>query len=104
MTSDYTGFTRYASKMREDFWGNYGTEREILKRNLQEIAEPFDDPHPVDIYRGPNYEKVDTCALALSPSTIGVTNVPFPTSLTTSVLGSDPGIGSMEVGCTFIIR
>jgi hypothetical protein len=73
MTDDYFGFTRFASQLKKDFWGAYA-ERP-LKRNLQEIAVPLDDPAPVPNYRGPNYEVSPTCLGELAPLYVGNTNV-----------------------------
>lgn len=102
-TDDYTGFTTYASKLRRDYWGSYA--QKPLLRNLQEIAAPLDDPQPVPLYRGPNYESFNPCDAELAPEFVGNTNVPTNTSnMAAQVLNLSPGIGSMEIGCTFIVR
>ena len=101
VTSDYSGCTEYASRIVKDYWGNYGTRQEILKRNLQEIAQPLNDPRPVTIYRGPQYEQTTACTFELQPLYIGRTNKPFPNTQLTSLLGLNPGIGKASVGCTF---
>lgn len=102
ITDDNTGFTIYASEARKDYWGNY--TKKPLKRNLQEVATPFNDPQPVSVYRGPGYEYFDPCDAKLSPDFIGVTNVPTPNSLGIQVLGLTPTIPNMSIGCTFIVR
>lgn len=76
VTDDYTGFTRYASDMKTDYWGNI--VKKPLKRNLQEIASPLNDPLPVTFYRGPSYETINTVTLAYAPATIGNTSTPTP--------------------------
>lgn len=102
MTDDYTGFTEYNGKLKEDYWGNYTVKP--MERNLQEIASPLLDPLPVSIYRGPQYEKTDGCQFELQPTYIGRTNIPTPDSWITNILGLDPSIPDMAVGCTFIVR
>lgn len=102
MTSDYSGVTEYASKLTKDFWGDYGEFN--LKRNLQEIASPLNDPYPVPIYRGPSYEPTTACDFETQPLFIGKTNKPFPTTDATQILNLDPGIGLAEIGCTFIVH
>lgn len=102
-TDDTTGFTQYASKLRQDFWGNMTAIP--LKRNLQEIATPLDDPAPVSFYRGPQYESFDPCDAEIAPVYVGNTTVPTnPNNMAYQVLNLNPGIGDMTVGCTFIVR
>jgi hypothetical protein len=103
-TSDYSGCTVYASQLSRDYWGDYGTINEVLARNLQEIAVPLHDPYPVKIYRGPQYEQVNPCQFELQPLFIGNTHVPFPVTQTSNILNVNPGIGQMQIGCTFIVR
>lgn len=90
--------------MVKDYWGNYGLPNEIVQRNLQEIATPFDDPHPVPNYRGPQYEATNGCDFETQPLYIGKTTRRFPDGYATSVLGLDVGIGQAAVGCTFVVR
>lgn len=102
MTSDYSGSTEYASKLVVDYWGSYGRRDEVLERNLQEIAQPLNDPYPVSIYRGPMYEATNACIGEQVPLFIGNTNIPTPTNTETiAVLGLNPGIGQMQISCTF---
>lgn len=101
-TDDLTGITCYASELKLDFWGNY-TKKPLL-RNLQEIATPLGDPYPVAFYTGPTYEKVDPCDLEVAPPTIGLTNIPTPNYPAIQIMGWNPGIGTMSVGCTLIVR
>lgn len=102
MTDDYTGFTVYSDKIKKDYWNNYVVQP--LKRNLQEIASPLNDPYPVPIYRGPDYEQTNACTFELQPQYIGNTRIPFQNTELTTLLNLDPGIGDMEIGCTFIVR
>lgn len=74
MTDDDSGFTCYASELHRDYWGNY-TKKPLL-RNLQEIASPLNDPVPVPIYRGPNYEVVNAAITTVAPTNVGLTNKP----------------------------
>lgn len=102
-TDDYTGMTRYASELHRDYWGQYAVYP--LKRNLQEIASPLDDPAPVPFYRGPSYEQSIPCDYELAPQFVGLTNVPTnPNNAAFQALNLDPGVDSMAVGCTFIVR
>jgi len=103
MTDDYTGFTEYASDLKKDYWGAYA--KHPLERNLQEIASPLDDPAPVPIYRGPQYEFTPPCIAEVAPPFVGLTNVPTnQDNMAFQVLDLNPAIPDMEVGCTFIIR
>lgn len=100
MTDDYSGSTVFASETKQDYWGNYG--KKVLQRNLQEIATGLEDPYPVLIFRGPQYEITYACDSEAIPLFIGNTNIPTPnTSPATQALNLDPGIGDMEIGCTF---
>lgn len=100
MTDDYTGFTRYASQLKRDFWGSYA--QNPLKRNLQEIATPLNDPRPVPIYRGPSYEYTPACTGETAPIYVGLTNVPTnPNNMAFQTLDLAPSLGEMVVGCTF---
>lgn len=103
MTDDYTGFTHYASELRRDFWGAYA--KKPLQRNLQEIASPLRDPEPVAEYRGPNYETSPECLGEVAPFFVGNTSIRTNSgNMAAQVLGLDPAIPDMEIGCTFIIR
>lgn len=101
VTDDYTGWTTYRSRAQFDYWGSL-TERP-LQRNLQEIAVPLNDPQPVPVYRGPQYEHTTECDFELQPQFIGRTNIPFPNTWFTQVMGLNPAIPNMSVGCTFIV-
>lgn len=74
---DYYGFVRFNSQLRYDYWG--ALAQKPLKRNLQEIASPLNDPQPVDPVRGPNYEIVNSATTAVVPQFVGVTSVPTNT-------------------------
>lgn len=101
-TDDYTGVTTYANRLQKDYWGNMVVSP--LKRNLQEIASPLDDPRPVSFYRGPTYEQVNPCDFETQPLFIGLTNIRTPQTGTSETLGLDPGIGDASIGCTFIVH
>lgn len=103
MSDDYTGFTRYSSQLKRDYWGNYA--QKPLKRNLQEVASPLNDPQPVNPFRASNYESIPTCAPEIAPTYIGLTNIPTPqNNMAFQVLNLNPSIPDMAVGCTFVIR
>ena len=103
ITDDYFGLTTYASKVQKDYWGSLTTRP--LKRNLQEIASPLNDPEPVKDFRGAAYEYVPVCVSELAPEFVGLTTV-----LTNSnnpafqVLNLNPAIPDMSVGCTMVVR
>lgn len=100
---DYTGFTEYASELRQDFWGNYA--KKPLKRNLQEIAVGMGDPYPVPFTRGPDYESTNGCIAEVAPQYVGLTNVRTnPNNMAFQVLNLDPGVGEMAVGCSLVVR
>lgn len=100
---DYTGFVTYRSRLRPDE-DNFYSERP-LKRNLQEIASPLNDPKPVDrVGAAANYETYDVCDLQVAPVYVGRTSVRTSTlsaAMQSQAYGIDPGIGDMEVGCSF---
>lgn len=101
-SDDYTGVTKYASRMQTDYWGNF-VEKPLL-RNLQEIASPLNDPYPVNIYRGPVYENVNACVFEVQPVFIGTTNIRTPqNSELVSTLGLAPAIPDQIVECTLIV-
>jgi hypothetical protein len=103
MTDEYYGFTRYNTDLKRDYWGVYA--QKPLKRNLQEIACPLNDPEPVQPYRGPSYEASDPCIAEIAPLYVGQTTVLTNyDNMASQVLGLDPGIGDMAVGCTFLVR
>lgn len=102
-TDDYTGFTRYASELRKDFWG--ALAQKPLLRNLQEISTPLEDPYPVNPVRGPSYEVAPVCLADTAPIYVGNTTVPTSNNnMGMQVLGLDLAIPEMEISCTFIIR
>lgn len=70
-TDDYTGVVCFASELQKDFWGAW--TKKPLERNLQEISSPLNDPRPVPLFRGPNYETVTSANIA--PAKIGLTNI-----------------------------
>lgn len=101
-SDDYTGFSKFASQLKQDYWGNETVKP--LKRNLQEIARGFADPYPVPFNRGPNYEQTDG-ETAYLPQFIGNTNIPFPQSsfYAQVVLPELGGIGYWYVEDTFVV-
>jgi hypothetical protein len=102
MTDDYTGFVRFASELRQDYWGAFASKP--LLRNLQEIASPLNDPEPVSEYRGPNYESSTGCPGQTAPFYVGLTSVPT-NQYNAAIQGLDlfPAIPDMEIGCTFVV-
>lgn len=105
-TDDYTGKTVYATALKLDYWGNYVVKP--LKRNLQEIASPLNDPLPVPFFRGPTYEATTSGQFVETPFYVGKTAIRTPISYAAEVMGwvppEDLGIGLAEIGTTFIVR
>lgn len=102
LTDDWTGCTIYHSQARKDYWGNLS--QICLKRNLQEISSPLNDPYPVKEYRGPEYEQTNACDFETQPNYIGNTLVPFPNTNYTVLFDLNPSIPNMSVGCTLIVQ
>jgi hypothetical protein len=102
MVDDNTGFTTYADRLQQDYWGNWS--KYGLKRNLQEISSPLGDPYPVPVFRGSQYEATTACQFELQPRFVGKTTKPFPTSQYGQLVDLDPAIPDMAVGCTFLVR
>lgn len=106
-TDDYTGVTRYASEMQFDYWGAF--TKNPLKRNLQEISSPLNDPRPVNVFRGPAYEAWPYAAFGfIIPLDVGFTTVlTNRNNMAIQVLGenasSATGIGGMQIGSTFVV-
>lgn len=101
-TDDTSGFTVYADKLQQDFWGNQ--TRFPLQRNLQEISSPLSDPYPVSVFRGPQYEQTTACQFELQPRFIGKTTKAFIASQYGQLVNLDPAIPDMAIGCTFLVR
>lgn len=101
-TDDYSGATVYANTLKRDYWGNRSA-KPILKRNLQEIASPLDDPRPVPFYIGSQYEQTNECMFETTPQYIGTTLIPFPPSQFFPPFGFNPGIGEATIGCLFTV-
>lgn len=103
LTDDTLGWTIYANKAQRDYWGNLTSVP--LKRNLQEIASPLNDPALVIDFRGPAYEYANPCNLEVAPQYVGLTTIPTNQSNAAfPVLMLNPAIPNMSISCTFIIR
>lgn len=101
-TDYYYGTTVYASQVKRDFWGSFSTRP--LKRNLQEIAQGLNDPRPVPIFSGPDYEYSPNCVGETAPFYVGLTNVPTnPNNMAIQSEDLLPSLGEMAVGCTFVV-
>lgn len=104
-TDDTTGFTRFGSELRLDYWGNRTAIP--LKRNLQEIASPHDDPAPLPFYRGASYEFTPAGIGFALPATVGNTTIPTDVNnaaIQALGLSFDLAIPDMAVGTTLVIR
>lgn len=103
LTDDLTGFVIYGEQAKTGYYGEVA--RKPYKRNLQEIAVGMDDPEPVPLYRGPQYEVTTTCVAETAPLYVGETNIPTnQNNMAFQALNLDPGVGDMEVGCTFRVH
>lgn len=99
-TDDYTGNTVYFSQLRRDYWGQLAVKP--LLRNLQEIAQPLNDPEPLNDYRGPNYEISRNCIGETAPLFVGNTTIPTnQNNAAFQALTLKPGLGAMSIGCNF---
>lgn len=102
-TDDLTGFTVYASRLKRGYYGEMAVRP--YQRNLQEIASPFNDPQPVPVYSGPNYEITDACTGETIPAFVGNTTIRTNThNAAVQSMGLNPTLGQMTIGCTFIVR
>lgn len=102
-TDDLTGFTVYANKLKKGYYGEMAVSP--LKRNLQEIASPLNDPQSVPFYRGPNYETNVPCFAEIAPTFVGNTTVRTnQNNMAFQTLNLNPAIPDMEVGCTLLVR
>lgn len=101
-----SGFTEYASKVRRDYYG-------VLTRHPdyahpQDFIRAKDDPFIGDPQNPPIYV-YDVSALNLG-NFVGVTTVPAPVGPAThlfnpaAIQASDPGIGDMTIGDSFVVR
>lgn len=102
MSDDYFGQTHYASELTRDFWGSWAVKP--LERNLQEIAQPLEDPQPVPFYNGPTYEFTPACIGETAPLHVGLTTVSTnPYGVGVQALDLFPSLGEMAVGCNFLV-
>jgi hypothetical protein len=105
LTDDYSGMTIFASQAQRDYWG--ALTKHPLKRNLQEISSPLNDPQPVSDFRGPNYEAWPYAAFGfIVPIDVGLTSVlTNRNNAAIQALAENPttarGIGGMQIGSTF---
>lgn len=98
-SDDTSGFTKFGTQLKLDYWHNRTAMP--LKRNLQEVATPMEDPYPVPFYRGPQYESFNPCDAELAPLYVGLTNVRTnPNNAAIQALNLEPGVGSAIIGCT----
>ncbi len=106
-TDDLTGFTVYGNRLKKGYYSEYAVKP--LKRNLQEIASPLNDPEPVSVYRGPNYEAWPYSAYGfVVPIDVGNTSrLTNRNCAAIQVLGVNPttatGIGAMQIGNNFSV-
>lgn len=106
-TDDYSGATVLASRLKRDFWGNYAVRP--LERNVQEIAQPLNDPEQLPFYRGPDYEAWPYSSYGfIVPLTVGNTSIlTNRNNMAIQVLGDNPttatGIGAMQIGVNFSV-
>lgn len=100
-----SGLTTYASKVRRDYYGVLTSDPDPL--HPQDFIRAGSDPYISDPQNPPSYI-YDTSALNLGDF-VGITSVPAPMGPAThlfnpSIIGSDPGLGSMTIGQDFVIR
>lgn len=100
VVDDESGEVRYRSELRKRWDGLLVQRKGWETRQPQEFVQPGNDPTVPTEIRAEE-------ALALPNTTIGVfigaSNVPVPTNNAAAHL-FNPGIGSMRVGFSFIVR
>lgn len=101
-----SGFTEYASKTRRDYYGKLTKNPDPA--HPQDFIRAKNDPFIGDLQNPPIYV-YDLSAYNLG-NFVGVTTVPAPIGPATHLFNpsiaqpSDPGIGEMEIGTTFVVR
>ena len=101
-----SGFTEYASKVRRDYYGVLTKHPDPM--HPQDFIRARNDPFISDPQNPPTYI-YDTSAYNLGDF-VGVTVVPAPVGPATHLFNpaaiqvSDPGIGEMVIGDSFVIR
>jgi len=100
VVDDDTGFTRYRSQMRKRWDGALVDAKGFERRQPQEFVQAKSDPYAVSDIRiaAPVSAVCNTIGVY-----IGATTVRVPTNNAAAHL-YDPGVGSMEIGCSLIVR
>lgn len=102
-TDEITGRTVWGSQLKRGYYGELAVKPFV--RNLQEIASPLDDPAPVPVYSGPQYEITPVCVSETAPIYVGNTTVRTNVNnAAAQALNLSPSIGTMKIGCSFVIR
>jgi hypothetical protein len=103
-----SGFTEYASKCTRDYYGVLKLRSQADPPHPQDFIRPKKDPYAV-YPLAPPLREYDVSAY-VQGDFVGLTTVPAPfgpaTHLynQTAVSPSDPGIGTMEIGSTFVVK
>lgn len=100
MVDDDTGFVRYRSQLRKRWDGQWVDAKGFERRQPQEFVQARSDPYAVSDTR--IVEAVATACNTIGVY-IGATTVRVPTNNAAAHL-YDPGVGSMEISCSFIVR
>ncbi len=103
-----SGFTEYASKCAYDDYGVLKLKKNRDRFHPQDYVRSKSDPfavspisEPVRQYDTTSYNQGDFVGATSIPAPFGpATHIYNPNVLTPS----DPGIGAMEVGTTFVVR
>jgi len=100
MVDDDSGEVRYRSQLKKRWDGAWVQRKSWETRQPQEFVRPGTDPHPPSEVRSDGFT---TQACSTIGIFIGATTVPVPSNGAAAHL-FDPGVGSMEIGCTFYVR
>ena len=100
MQDDESGLTHYRSDMIQIWNGNWVRRDQYETRNPQEFVKALNDPIALRHIR-PGQPGTVTCATA--PVFVGSTNILAPTNSPGAQELENTGIGSMSVGCDFVV-
>lgn len=95
-----SGVTRYSDEVSEDWRGQYVTRRYADSEQPQDFVQAFTDPDPIP-YANPGITDFDVCVF--EEYYIGETTIVAPRDGPADHL-FDPGIGDMEIECSFFVR
>lgn len=99
MRDDESGRVHYASDMVRRWDGHFVRRDQYETRQPQEFVRAYKDPVALTNVR-PDQDTGKTCNFI--GVFVGATAVPVPRGPAAHLF--DPGVGEMEVGCTWVVR